>query len=111
MIIAIVSIWLWAEHQDSLKQALIESGKDEAVPPSYIWLINLAIDKSLAALATFFDSHPSGKKDSPTTETPNEQVAAIASQSLSNQVFVDNRVVRLDKISCVSVARYICLSY
>lgn len=93
MIIAIVSIWLWAEHQDSLKQALTESGKDEAVK----WLINLAIDKSLAALATFFDSHPSGKKDSPTTETPNEQVAAIASQSLSNQVFVDNRVVRLDK--------------
>ena len=76
MIIAIVSIWLWAEHQDSLKQALIESGKDNVT-----WLINLAIDKSLAALATFFDSHPSGKKDSPTTETPNEQVAAIASQS------------------------------
>lgn len=105
-----MSIWLWAEHQDSLKQALIESGKDEAVP-SYKWLINLAIDKSLAALATFFDSHPSGKKDSPTTETPNEQVAAIASQSLSNQVFVDNRVVRLNKISCVYVARCLCLSY
>ena len=71
----------------------VESGKDEA-NPSYKWLINVAIDKSLSALAIFFDSHPSGKTDGVTQETPNEQVAAIASLSLSSQVFVDHRAVR-----------------
>ena len=91
VIIAIISIWLWAEHQDCSKQTVFER-KNEA-DPSYKWLIDLAVDKSLSALATFFDSHPSGKSDGPAKETPNEQVAAIASQSLTKQVFVDRRAV------------------
>mmetsp|Transcript_5245 Transcript_5245/g.9395 ORF Transcript_5245/g.9395 Transcript_5245/m.9395 type:complete len:1645 (+) Transcript_5245:114-5048(+) len=89
VIIAIISIWLWAEHQDCFKQTFFER-KNQA-DPSYTWLINLAVDNSLSALATFFDSHPSGKSDGPAKETPNEQVAAIASQSLTKQVFVDRR--------------------
>mmetsp|Transcript_32815 Transcript_32815/g.69018 ORF Transcript_32815/g.69018 Transcript_32815/m.69018 type:complete len:1658 (+) Transcript_32815:135-5108(+) len=89
VIIAIISIWLWSEHKDCFKHTIVESGKDEA-DPSYKWLINLAIYKCLSALATFFDSHPSGKSDDPTKETPNEQVAAVASQSLSKKVFIDH---------------------
>lgn len=89
MIIAIISIWLWSEQKDYFKRTVAESGKGEA-SPSCDWLINLAIDKSLSALATFFDSHPSGKSDGPTKEFPNVQVAAIASESLSKQVFIDH---------------------
>jgi len=89
VIVAIISIWLWAEHQDYLKQSPGEE-KDEA-DPSYNWLISLAVEKSLSALATFFDSHPSGKSDGATSETRHAQVAAIASQSLAKNVFVDYR--------------------
>ena len=90
VIVAIISIWLWADHKDCLK-AIVEGRETE---PSYVWLINVAIDKSLSALATFFDSHPSGKRAGPSKDTPNEQVAAIASKSLANQVCVDQRMVR-----------------
>ena len=93
VIIAIISIWLWAEHKDCFKQAIVENGNDEP-NPSHKWLVNLAIDKALSALATFFDSHPSGKGDGPTKETPNDKVAAIASKSLAKQVFVDHQTVR-----------------
>eukprot|EP00578_Thalassiosira_sp_NH16_P017862 CAMPEP_0181128302 /NCGR_PEP_ID=MMETSP1071-20121207/28680_1 /TAXON_ID=35127 /ORGANISM="Thalassiosira sp., Strain NH16" /LENGTH=1655 /DNA_ID=CAMNT_0023214141 /DNA_START=106 /DNA_END=5073 /DNA_ORIENTATION=+ len=90
VIIAIISIWLWAEHKDCFNQAVVESGNDET-NPSYKWIINLAIDKSLSAIATFFDSHPSAKGDGPTEKNPTEQVAAIASKTLTEQVFVDHR--------------------
>jgi len=49
---------------------------------------------SLTALANFFDSHLSGKNYFETKDTPNEQVAAIASKSLANQVVLDYRAVR-----------------
>ena len=93
MIIAIISIWLWAEHKDCFNQAVVEIGNDET-NPSYKWIINLAIDKSLSAIATFFDSHPSAKGDGPTEKNPTEQVAAIASKTLTEQIFVDHRAVR-----------------
>ena len=92
MIIAVISIWLWTEHQDCFKQTFDER-KKEADSIS-MWLINLAVDKSLSALATFYDSHPSGKRDGSTKDTSNEQVAAIASESLIKEVFVDSRAVR-----------------
>ena len=90
VIIAIISIWLWAEHEDCFKQS---NGKKEA-DPNCEWLIDLAIDKSLSALAKFFDSRPSGKTGGRSKEMPNEKVASIASQSLAKQVFVDNQTVR-----------------
>lgn len=93
VIIAIITIWLWAEHEDCFKQSIVENGKKEA-DPNCEWLIDLAIDKSLSALAIFFDSRPSGKSGGYSKETPNEKVASIASQSLAKQVFVDNQTVR-----------------
>mmetsp|Transcript_44871 Transcript_44871/g.94135 ORF Transcript_44871/g.94135 Transcript_44871/m.94135 type:complete len:1659 (-) Transcript_44871:52-5028(-) len=89
VIIAIISLWLWTEHQDCFKEFLPTIKKEG--DPSYKWLINSAVDESLSALAAFFDSNPPEKSDSSTKETPNEQVAAIASQSLAKQVFVDHR--------------------
>lgn len=90
---AIISIWLWAEHSDCFKDALVKPEESES-DSSYIWLINMAIDKALSALATFFDSHPSGKSDGPIKGTPNDQVAAIASKSLAKQVYIDHHTVR-----------------
>mmetsp|Transcript_1720 Transcript_1720/g.2909 ORF Transcript_1720/g.2909 Transcript_1720/m.2909 type:complete len:466 (+) Transcript_1720:1450-2847(+) len=89
VIIAVISIWLWTEHQDCFKQTFDERKKE--ADSIYMRLINLAVDKSLSALATFYDSHPSGKRDGSTKDTSNEQVAAIASESLIKEVFVDSR--------------------
>lgn len=91
MIIAIISIWLWAEHQDCFKQTFVR--RNTEADHSYTWLIHLAINKSLSALATFLDSRPSGKSDDSSKDTPTEQVAVISSQSLSEQVFIDSRAV------------------
>lgn len=86
VIIAIISIWLWAEHKDCLA---LDENESEA---SFRWIIDLAIDKSLSALASFFDSRPSKKSGyGLAKDTPNEQVAAIASKSLADQVCVDHR--------------------
>jgi len=90
VIVAAISIWLWIEHKDSFDDTAVESGNDEA-SPNCLWLINLAIDISLSALATFFDSQSSEQGNGRTIETPNDQVAAITSKSLVNQVFVDHR--------------------
>lgn len=90
VIIAIVSIWLWAEHEDCFTQTTAQEEKNDA-DLSCLWLINLAIDNVLLALAAFFDSRPSGKSDGQSKETPNEKVASIASQALAKQVFLDNR--------------------
>lgn len=87
VIVAIISVWLWAEHKYSFKQ--LDNGDQDDDNLSYTWLINLAIDKSLSALATFFDCDPVGKNDGLNKETSNELIAAIASQSLAKQVFVD----------------------
>jgi len=88
VIIAIISIWLWAEHKDCLA---LDENESEA---SFRWLIDLAIDKSLSALASFFDSRPSKKSGyGVAKDTPNEQVASIASKSLADQVCVDHRAV------------------
>lgn len=93
MIIAVISIWIWVEQRDCFKPSF-DLGKIEA-NSSFKWLINLAVDKSLSALATFFDFHPSGKSDGPKNEeTPNKQVAAITSQSLAKKVFLDFCAVR-----------------
>jgi len=81
VIIAIISIWLWAEHKDCLA---LDENESEA---SFRWLIDLAIDKSLSALASFFALFGLAK------DTPNEQVASIASKSLADQVCVDHRAV------------------
>lgn len=89
VIVATISIWLWIEHKDSFDDTAVKSGNDEA-SPNCLWLINLAIDISLSALATFVDSQ-SSEKCNGRTETPNDQVAAITSKSLVNQVFVDHR--------------------
>jgi len=89
VIIAVISIWLWTEHQDCFKQTLDERKKE--ADSIHMWLVNLAVDKSLSALATFYNSHPSGKRDGSTKGTSNEQVAAIASESLIKEVFVDSR--------------------
>jgi len=89
VIIAIISIWLWAEHQDCFKQTFVR--RNTEADHSYTWLIHLAINKSLSALATFLDSRPSGKSDDSSKDTPTEQVAVISSQSLSEQVFIDSR--------------------
>lgn len=109
IIVAIISIWLWTEHKHFFKQTIAATGIDEA-DSSYKWLINLAIDMSLSALANFFDSHPSGKNNGQTKDTPNDQVAAIASKSLANQVFVDYRAVRFI-ISCLAIVCYGVKSY
>jgi hypothetical protein len=93
---------LWTEHKHCFKQRIAATGIDED-DSSYEWLIDLAIDMSLSALANFFDSHPSGKNTGQTKDTPNEQVAAIASKSLANQVFVDYRAVRFI-ICCFAIA-------
>ena len=65
---------------------------------------------SLSALANFFDSYPSGKNYGQTKDIPNEQVAAIVSKSLANQVFVDYRAVRFI-ISCFAIVCYGVKSY
>ena len=93
VIVAIISIWLWAEHKDCLKHVRQNEGDS-----SYSWLVNMALDKSLSALAMFFDSRPSGKMGHQfglAKETDDEQVAAIASKSLADEVFVDHRSVRI----------------
>ena len=95
VIVAIISIWLWAEHKDCLKHVIVDSGQNEG-DSSYSWLVNMAIDKSLSALATFFDSRPSGMGQfGLAKETDDEEVAAIASKSLADEVFVDHRSVRI----------------
>ena len=93
ILVAIISIWLWTEDKHFFKQTIVSTGIDEA-DSSYKWLINLAIEMTLSALANFFDSHRSRKKNGKIKDTSTEQVAAIASKSLANQVFVDYRVVR-----------------
>jgi hypothetical protein len=90
VIVATISIWLWIEHKDSFDDTAVETENDKA-SPNCLWLINLAIDISLSALASFFDSQSSEKCSGRPKETPNEQVAAITSKSLVNQIFVDQR--------------------
>lgn len=91
VIVAIISVWLWVEHKDCCERAIVETGDKD---PNFMWLITLAIDISLSALAKYFDSLPSYIKDCPTTDSLNQQVAAISSESLSKRVVVDHRAVR-----------------
>lgn len=91
VIVAMISLWLWVEHKDCCKRVIVETRDKD---PNFMWLITLAIDLSLSALANFFDSLPSFIKDYPTTDSLNQQVAAITSESLSQRVIVDHRAVR-----------------
>ncbi|KAL7548304.1 hypothetical protein ACHAWF_011591 [Thalassiosira exigua] len=95
VIIAVILIWLWVEHADCFTQMNHTGAKKEVeVDPSYKWLINLAIDKSLSALTTFFDSQPSVKMNGANKLTSTGQVASITSQSLWTQVFINSGAVR-----------------
>ena len=87
---AVISIWLWVEHKDSCERTIVESGEED---PNFIWLICLAVDLSLSALAKYFDSL-TWNKDCPANDSLNQQVAVITSESLSKQVAVDHRAVR-----------------
>ncbi|KAL3808497.1 hypothetical protein ACHAXA_005867 [Cyclostephanos tholiformis] len=88
VIAAIISIWLWTEYKNYFNQTIVASENSDA-DLCYKWLINLAVDMSLTALANFIDSHSTGKSNGQITILPNEQVAAIASKSLANQVYLD----------------------
>lgn len=88
VIVAVISIWLWVEHKDSCERTIVESGEED---PNFIWLICLAVDLSLSALAKYFDSLPTWNKDCPANDSLNQQVAVITSESLSKQVAVDHR--------------------
>ncbi|KAL9183858.1 hypothetical protein ACHAXT_004714 [Thalassiosira profunda] len=90
VIVAIISIWLWTEHKDTLKESIVDVGESEA-DSKYKWLINVAIDKCLLALVGLFDSRPVRKPDGTAKDAPkNEQVAAAVSQSLTQKVFIDS---------------------
>ncbi len=88
---AVISIWLWVEHKDSFERTIEENGEED---PNLTWLICLAVDLSLSAVAKYFDTLPTWNKDCPANDFLNTQVAAITSESLSKQVVVDHRAVR-----------------
>ena len=89
VIVAVISIWLWVGHKDSCEHAIVENGEED---PNMKWLITLAVEMSLSALAKFFDALPTGNKDCSTNDYLN-QVASIASESLTKQVVVDDHTV------------------
>jgi hypothetical protein len=92
VIVAIISVWLWVEHRDSCERAIVENGEED---PNYKWLVTLAVDMSLSALANYFDKLPSWNKEYPTNnESLNQKVAAVTSESLSTEVVVDHHAVR-----------------
>lgn len=91
VIVAIISVWLWVEHRDSCERAIVENEEED---PNYKWLVTLAVDMSLSALANYFDKLPSRNNEFQTNnEYLNQKVAAVTSESLAKEVVVDHHAV------------------
>ncbi len=101
---AIISIWLWVGHKDFFDHSNVETGEEDS---SLRWHIILAVDLCLTALANYFNAHPTDDKDCPTKDSLDQQVAAIASESLSKQVVFDPRTVRSNELRRMMVVSYV----
>lgn len=49
MVIAVILVWLWAQHKESFQRAFVKSGRID-VDPECKWLIQTAVDAAVRAL-------------------------------------------------------------
>jgi len=114
LVVAVILVWLWANHEDCFQQAFKKSGRTD-VDPGCKWLIQAAVETAVRALALeiaesiakgegpFADSMRRGQYKMPSTssiETDSTKkleihTATIVNKALNAEFRIDSRVDRV----------------
>jgi hypothetical protein len=128
VVIAVILIWLWAQHKESFQRAFAKSGRID-VDPECKWLIQTAVDAAARALmldiadtiarggsmTTALSGGPRGGDRHGSSSSVEVHVARVISQGLMGEFCIDDVVVshrRTNPVCCyISVLQLIFASF
>ena len=91
VVIAAITGWLWAEHEDCFQSAFIKSGRID-VDPECKWLIYTAVDESIMSMHRALDMKGSSKLEE---EFSDYEIACVICNNLMRDICIDDDMVRL----------------
>lgn len=86
VVIAAITGWLWAEHEDCFQSAFIKSGRID-VDPECKWLIYTAVDESIMSMHRALDMKGSSKLEE---EFSDYEIACVICNNLMRDICIDD---------------------